>query len=391
MPYYNLVALCQTALSPNDLLISLKQIETFIGRDPNAPRWSPRLIDLDILAWGQEILSTELLTIPHPALTNRLFLLQLMASLQPKWRYPITDSIYSGLCLDEILHRHVKKNQHVLQALAPFPHLVGIVNVTPDSFSDGGCYFDPQKSLKRIQDLIVQGAAVVDIGAQSTRPGANLISPLEEWERLKEIFKHLSQDLASQLAKPFVSLDSYHLEVIQKALELYPVDWINDVQGNEDEDFLNFISKTKCKIIINHSLGIPPSQQSVLPFNKKPIECIYEWAQKKIELFKDYGIDKDRIILDPGIGFGKTASQSFSILRDIKYLKNLGCEILVGHSRKSFLDFSSAKPHSERDIETSGISHYLYSQGVDYLRVHNIELHHRSLSSLIAIKGYDGF
>lgn len=391
MPYYNLVALCQTSLLPNDLLVILKQIERLLGRNLNGPRWSPRSIDLDILAWDQEVISTEDLIIPHQALTQRPFLMQLMASLQPKWCYPATDSIYSGLCLDEILHLHIKKDKHFLQVLAPFPHLVGIVNITPDSFSDGGCYFDSQKALKRIQELISQGAAVIDIGAQSTRPGAKSISPLEEWERLESIFKYLSHNLASQLAKPFISLDSYHPEVIQRALELYPVDWINDVSGNEDEDFLKFISKTNCKIVINHSLGIPPSQQSVLSFNNNPIECIHEWAQKKIELFKIYGIEKDRIILDPGIGFGKTTSQSLSLLRDIKYLKNLGCEILVGHSRKSFLDFSSTKHHSERDIETSGISHYLYCQGVDYLRVHNIELHHRSLSSLIAVEGCYGF
>lgn len=385
------MALCQTSLSPNDLLVSLKQIEKLLGRDLNAPRWSPRVIDLDILAWDHEVILKEALIIPHQALIQRPFLMQLMASLQPKWYYPATDSIYSNLCLDEILHRHVKKDNHLLQALAPFPHLVGIVNVTPDSFSDRGCYFDSQKALKRIQDLTSQGAAVIDIGAQSTRPGAKPISFFEEWERLEPIFKYLSHDLAPQLAKPFISLDSYHLEIIQRALELYPIDWINDVHGNEDEGFLNFISKTTCKIVINHSLGIPPSQQSVLPFNKNPIECIYEWSQKKIELFKVYGIEKDRIILDPGIGFGKTASQSFALLRDIKYLKKLGCEILVGHSRKSFLDFSSTKHYSERDIETSGISHHLYRQGVDYLRVHNIELHHRSLSSLVALEGCYGF
>lgn len=391
LPYYNLVALCQTSLSPDDLLVILKQIERLLGRDLNGPRWSPRSIDLDILAWNHEVISMEDLTIPHQALTQRPFLMQLMAFLQPKWCYPATASIYSGLNLDAILHRHVKKDKHFLQVLAPFPHLVGIINITPDSFSDGGCYFDSKKALKRIQELISQGAAVIDIGAQSTRPLAKPISPFEEWERLESVFKYLSHHIASRPVKPFISLDSYHLEVIQRALELYPVDWINDVQGNEDEDFLNFISKTKCKIVINHSLGIPPSQKSVLPFNKNPIECVHEWAQKKIERFKVYGIEKNRIILDPGIGFGKTASQSFTLLRDIKYLKNLGCEILVGHSRKSFLDFSSTKPHSERDIETSGISHYLYRQGVDYLRVHNVELHHRSLSSLIAVEGCYGF
>lgn len=390
LPYYNLVVLGKTSFSPHDLLAMLKQVERKLGRDPHASRWSPRVIDLDILAWDQEVISSTDLVIPHPELIQRPFFIQLMASLWPEWCYPVPGFTYSGLSLNEILHSYIRKERHFLKSLSPFPHLVGIVNVTPDSFSDGGSNLCSQKSVEKIQEIIFQGAAVIDIGAQSTRPGAHPISSLEEWQRLEPVFEYLSSHLASQKVKPFISLDSHNPQVIRRALAYYPIDWINDVQGNEDVDFLKLVSETHCKVVLNHSLGIPPSQQQLLPFDKNPIECICEWAEKKILLFKSYGVDKERIIIDPGIGFGKSMLQSFSLLREISRLKSLGCEILVGHSRKSFLDCVTTHPYSERDIETMGISHYLYRQGVDYLRVHNIDYHHRALAPLVALEGYHG-
>jgi len=169
--------------------------------------------------------------------------------------------------------------------------------------------------------------------------------------------------------------------VIQKALEHYPVDWINDVLGMEDPEFMHLLSKTKCKIVINHSLGIPPSKERILPFVSHPIELISEWAEKKIALFHSYGISKDRLIIDPGIGFGKSVLQSISILKEINYLKNLGCEILVGHSRKSFLSYLTNRRAEERDIETIAVSSILSQAGVDYLRVHDVGAHQQFLSA----------
>lgn len=387
LPYLNLVILGKTSLSPDALLFHLKQIENELGRDPNALRWAPRIIDLDILAWDQQVISYEGLTIPHQDLMHRPFLIGLMASLDSEWHYPAPGLAYSHLSLSEILHYHIKSDNSFIKCFLPFPQMVGIVNVTPDSFSDGGCYFNAKIAIERIQELAVQGASVIDIGAQSTRPNAQCTSSTEEWERLEPIFDFLAHEFILRPSKPYISLDSYNSEVIQRALQCYPIDWINDVQGNEDHDFLNLISKTKCKIVINHSLGIPPSKENILPFNANPIQLVYDWAQSKIERFSLYGIPKDRIIVDPGIGFGKSMFQSFSLLREVGFLKKLGCEILVGHSRKSFLNLISTQHSSERDNETIGISHYLCKQGVDYLRVHNVEAHQRSLSALATMEG----
>jgi 2-amino-4-hydroxy-6-hydroxymethyldihydropteridine diphosphokinase/dihydropteroate synthase len=389
LPYLNLVVLGETDLSPAALLICLKKVESALGRDLNAPRWAPRTIDLDILAWDQRLIFDEGLTVPHQELIHRPFLMGLMASLDSEWRYPVPGHAYSHRSLIEILHRHIENNS-LIKCFSPAPQMVGIVNVTPDSFSDGGCYFNAKTASERIQELASQGASVIDIGAQSTRPRAECLTPAEEWRRLEPVFDFLARNFALRPSKPYISLDSYNLEVIQKAFQYYPLDWVNDVQGGKDPYLLELVAEKGCKIVINHSLSIPPSSETILPFNTRPIQRIYDWAQSKIERLSLYGIPRDKIIVDPGIGFGKSMFQSFSLLREIGGLKELGCEILVGHSRKSFLKLLSTKCSSERDIETVGISHYLCKQGVDYLRVHNVEAHQRSLSAFFAIESlYD--
>jgi len=388
LPYLNLVVTGITSLSPSSLLKTLKRFERELGRDFQAPRWAPRIIDLDILAWNDRILSEATLKLPHPELTNRPFLINLMASLQADWRYPVPGFLYSDLTLAEILHSHIKFNPEKGKCFLPFPQLVGIVNITPDSFSDGMKYLDAEKAVQRIQDLASQGAAIIDIGAQSTRPGAAFISTKEEWQRLKPVLDLVAQTFRNLLARPQISLDSYNPKIIKRALEHYPIDWINDVNGGKDEQLLQIVAETSCKILINHSLTIPPSRECVLPFDRSPISYLSDWAEKKIKQLDKFGLPKERIILDPGIGFGKSVFQSLSLLREIESLKKKGCEILVGHSRKSFLKIVSEG--LDRDIETMGISYSLLNRGVDYLRVHNVETHQRSLTASALLEGLDG-
>lgn len=387
LPYLNVVALGKTCLAPHALFARLRNIETEMGKQFGAPRWSPRLIDLDILAWEKQVFSDEVLSVPHKELLNRPFLLNLMATLQPNWCYPDPASTYYDLSLTEILHKHVFSDAKIIQAVMPFPQMVGIVNVTPDSFSDGGKYLQVDKAVLRMEELTKQGASVIDIGAQSTRPGALRVSSGEEWQRLEPLFQFLAKDFAYRLAKPGISLDTYYPEVIEKALQHYPIDWINDVEGNEDAAYLELVAKSGCKIVINHSLSIPPTSANLIAFDVSPILTVKEWAQKKIEKLAEFGISKNKIIVDPGIGFGKTVFQSLSLLKDIKCLRELGCEILVGHSRKSFLNYITSKPSKERDLETIGISHHLYKEGVEYLRVHDVESHMRVLSAAASLEG----
>lgn len=385
LPYLNLVISGTTSLSPHSLLKTLKGFERELGRDSNALRWAPRIIDLDILAWDDRIISEDALKLPHPELMNRPFLINLMASLQADWRYPVSGFPYSHSTLAEILHSHIKFDPEESKCFLPFPQLVGIVNVTPDSFSDGGKYLHAENAMQRIQELAVHGAAIIDIGAQSTRPGATRISTEEEWERLKPVLDLLTQNFQERLAKPQISLDSYDLEIIKRALECYPIDWINDVSGGKDENLLQFVAETNCKIVINHSLTIPASGKSVLPFDRSPISYLDDWVKEKIKQLDKFGISKERVIFDPGIGFGKSLFQSLSLLREIDVLKKTGCEILVGHSRKSFLKIVTDA--QDRDLETVGVSHFLLGKGVDYLRIHNIEAHQRSLTASALLGG----
>jgi dihydropteroate synthase/2-amino-4-hydroxy-6-hydroxymethyldihydropteridine diphosphokinase len=384
LPYLNLVVSGKTTLSPLLLLKKLKEIERELGRDQEALRWAPRVIDLDILAFDEEVFAEETLTIPHQELMNRPFLVSLMASLNANFRYPVPGLPYSHLTLGEIIHSHIQFDPGESKCFTPRTHLVGIVNVTPDSFSDGGKYLHAKQAVERIHELAAQGAAVIDIGGESTRPGAISLSIEEEWRRLQPVLDLLQHDFQARPAKPQISLDSYHPEVIERALQHYPIDWINDVSGGKDERLLQIVAKTSCKIVLNHSLTVPASK-AVLPFEKSAISSIHEWAEMKIRELEERGISRERIILDPGIGFGKSPLQSLALLREIELLQETGCEILVGHSRKSFLKFISHAP--DRDIETVGISHSLVRKGVDYLRVHNVEAHQRSLSAASLLEG----
>lgn len=379
-PYFNLVVIGNTTLSPLGLLRQLQEIEKELGRDHCAPKWAPRTIDLDILAWNEQVIEEEFLTIPHKELGNRSFLIPLMASLKPSWRHPASQSTYSRLTLSEILHFQICDSKRI-KYYTPFPHLVGIVNITPDSFSDGGAYLYAEKAVQRIEELTAQGAAVIEIGAQSTRPGAVCISKQQEWERLEPVLAFLSQDFASRIAKPQISLDSYRPEIVEKALRYYPIDWINDIQGGQNSRLIHMAVENQCRMVLNHSLTIPPCGENILSFDSDPMQFLYEWAEKTIEQFCTLGIDKEKIILDPGIGFGKSALQSFSILRDINRFKKLGCEVFVGHSRKSFLGLFFPTSPRERDLETLGISYHLWKERIDYLRVHNVEVHQKAFTA----------
>ena len=272
--------------------------------------------------------------------------------------------------------------------------LVGIVNVTPDSFSDGGAY----QANEKIAELIKYGADIIDIGAESTRPNAVLLSPEEEWQRLEPVIKNIdfasySNEALGQLSEatsdqvgaqpalcmnaiknPCWSFDTRHIETAQKLIASSKSQiFINDISCNEK--MYELAQEYGCKVIFTHTLSIPANPKITLPENVDAVEELYNWAARLLEKHPN-------IIIDVGIGFGKTAQQSLSIIKNISRIKSLGAEIMVGHSRKSFLSLFCHKPAKERDPETLVISSYLIGQKVDYLRVHDV----RSHASLLKIK-----
>lgn len=244
--------------------------------------------------------------------------------------------------------------------------IVAIVNITPDSFSDGGQLCDSKSVLTYIAAQIEAGADVVDIGAESTRPGATLLTPEEEWQRLAELLP------TARRAFPGVtlSLDTRHNQTAHKALN-EGIDWINDVSGASH--MLEAIAGSKCHYVAMHSLSVPPKSNETLPANADVIQIISDWAKKKMDEASKAGIAKERLILDPGIGFGKTAAQNWTLLRNMKALKHTtGVAWLAGHSRKSFFGKVDDGSALTRDLETHIVSAYLASSGIDFLRVHNV-------------------
>jgi 2-amino-4-hydroxy-6-hydroxymethyldihydropteridine diphosphokinase/dihydropteroate synthase len=380
-PYLNTAVLIDTEQAPLACLATLKDIEKQLGRDPGARSWAPRTIDLDILIWGDQQLNAPTLVIPHAGLLDRLFALLPLSELCPGWICPKSYTTALGLadaCLQlkgHLLHR----------VFAPHTQLVGIANITPDSFSDGGVYSAPDLAHAHIESLIVSGATVIDIGAQSTRPGAPQCGPEAEWARLAPILTVLSQNPFKH--KVQWSIDTYHTAVARQAIEQFDVDWINDVSGGADSALCDLLAATGKKGVFMHALSVPVDPTQHLPYEVPLMDCLHEWAVHKIRALEAYGLLPEQIILDPGIGFGKTAGQSLQLIKQVGQLHSLGVPLLVGHSRKSFMGIFTQVSASERDIETLGISGALYREKIDYLRVHQVDWHRRYLASQYAAEG----
>ncbi len=250
--------------------------------------------------------------------------------------------------------------------------LVGILNITPDSFSGDGLSSDLSSALKHFDEMVNDGADIIDIGCQSTRPGAEIISAVEEWHRLEPFLQKIKDK------KIPISIDSFHAEVIEKSLP-YNITYINDVSGGSAE-MARLAAEYHKKFIFMHSVTIPADKNKSLPENINIISYLSEWLLEKISFFTSLGLKKENLIFDPGIGFGKTIKQNLELIANIESFKKFGLEIYVGHSRKSFLSTFTDKPASERDSETALISNFLARKKVDYLRVHNIPLNKKAIS-----------
>lgn len=381
MAYLNLAISLDTTLSPDELLPLLKKIENHIGRKPK-DRWAPRIIDIDILAWDDLVKYEANLHIPHESLHERPFALWPLADLAPYWLYPLPGN-HQGKTAAELTEKWGSR----FTATAPFhtrqiaqridtPQLVGIINVTPDSFSDGGLYLTPDHAMQQIKELVNSGAEIIDIGAEATNPTAALIDAETEWQRLYPILSQLSSTLSELPIKPKISLDTRHSSTVKQAFN-FAIDWINDVSGLEDNEMREMVAWKKCDVVIMHHLTIPANKQHVLPINCNVVKVVYEWAIRKISQLTNSGIALEKIIFDIGIGFGKTAEQSLQLIQQIKHFHSLNTRLLVGHSRKRFLSLFTDKTYAERDLETEIISLFLANQHIDYLRVHNVDHHAR--------------
>ena len=246
------------------------------------------------------------------------------------------------------------------------PILMGILNLTPDSFSDGGRYNKILSAKKQINKLIKEGSKIIDVGGESTRPGSQEVKQLIEWNRIKESMKYL------KTKKIFVSLDTRKSFVMKKALN-YKLDLINDVSGlSYDKDTIKLLKKTNQPFVLHHMKGTPKSMQ-INPSYKNVLLDIYDYFEEKLKQIRKKGIKHNNIILDPGIGFGKNLKHNITLINNISIFHSLGLPIMLGLSRKRFIkDVSGLNDSKERIGGTVSSCIYSMLQGVQILRVHDV-------------------
>ena len=244
---------------------------------------------------------------------------------------------------------------------------MGVINLTPDSFSDGGKYNKKNLAKKRVYNLLSSGAKIIDVGGESTRPGANDINPVKEWDRIKFILKTLKNK------KSFISLDTRKSFVMEKASKV-KIDLINDVSGlTYDPETINFLKKTKKPFVIHHMRGTPKNMQ-IKPAYKNVLLDIYDFFETKLKYLRKQGIKHNNIILDPGIGFGKNLKHNITLLKNISIFHSLGLPVMLGLSRKRFIkDISKENDTKDRIGGTISSCIQAYLQGVQILRVHDVK------------------
>lgn len=392
MPYLNLAIRCETTLQPLELLEQIKNIEWSVGRKPTARHWGPREIDIDILAWDNVIFQHEKLNIPHAGLEQRPFALWPLADVAPLWIFP--EGKNAGKTAAEIVEvwgsrfsGNTPFHTRQIQQRIDTPQLVGIINVTPDSYSDGGLFLNSDSAVKQMQHLVNAGAEIIDIGAESTSPVASAISADQEWQRLEPVLTAIKAQQKNNIIMPKISIDTRHSDVAEKALA-FGVDWINDVTGLDNPHMREVVANSKADCVIMHHLSIPENRNNVLPRNQDPVKLVYEWAEKRLAELEKFGIHRERMIVDPGIGFGKMAEQSLAVLNHVNIFQSIGVRVLIGHSRKTFLSLFTDLPFAERDAETMAITLFLAQKNVNYIRVHNVDMCARGLKVAATMNGF---
>ena len=260
------------------------------------------------------------------------------------------------------------------------PWLMGIVNVTPDSFSDGGLYIAVDQAVQHAMSLIEQGAAIIDVGGESTRPGAEPVSASDEIERGIPVI----EQLAKRTTIP-ISIDTYKAEVARQAIAA-GAQIVNDISGlTFDPEMLPVCRDSDAGVICMHIQGTPQTMQQN-PHYENVVEEIAEFFQQRLDVMTNAGIPAERIVLDPGIGFGKTAENNLEILSRIARFHELGRPVLIGHSRKGFLSKVLHRKAVDRTFGSVGISIDLAEQGVDILRVHDVAAHRDALAAWRALR-----
>lgn len=366
--FLNLVWQTETTLPAESLLQFLKSIENRMGREKSI-RYGPRLIDLDILLYDDLILRSDALTIPHPQMSSRRFVLTPLCDLIPDGVHPESGKRYSELLAGlpasvcEVFEPDFTFEKPIFR-FGQKSYLMGIINLTADSFSEDGILSrtgnPAANALSQAKEFLSNGADILDLGAESTRPGFTAIAMEEEIHRLIPALRLIKRHFPQCV----ISVDTTKARVAAAVLAA-GADWINDIHGASDDEMAQVIAEAGCPMVLMRHEPLDPNQPAIAQVQVQ-LEALIAHASEA-------GIRRDKIMLDPGIGFGTTAWQNMEILQSLPAIRSLGYPLLVGPSRKSFIGHLLQKPVGERLSGTAAAAVSALQNGADILRLHDVK------------------
>lgn len=382
--YLNIVAAIATDLSPLALLSLAKDIEHELGRERTI-RWGPRIIDIDILTYGDTVAdlwdeeSGRELSIPHPSMEERAFVLGPLVEIAPSFVHPKHKTPIQEL-LDDLGDEASMRRLPLPLEWGWRTYVMGIVNMTPDSFSgDGLLNRDTwvEETVAQGRQFVEDGADILDVGGESTRPGSTPVSAEEERERVVPAIRALR----AAVSVP-ISVDTYRASVASAALDA-GADWVNDVWGlRMDPKMAPLLADAGCPTVLMHNRSRPKDVRQGERLGGRYVGIEYEdlledirrELLESVELARNAGMHRENIILDPGIGFGKTVSQNLRLIDELHQIKALGFPLLLGSSRKSFIGYTLDLPPEERVEGTAATVAIGIDRGADIVRVHDVRL-----------------
>jgi dihydropteroate synthase len=249
--------------------------------------------------------------------------------------------------------------------------IMGILNVTPDSFSDGGQFFSLEAAVLHARELIAEGAEIIDVGGESTRPGADPVSPEEELHRVIPVIREIRSEFPSVL----ISVDTYKAETARQAI-LAGADIVNDITAlRGDPKMIDVIRENEVAVVLMHMQGLPKTMQ-VAPSYREVVSEVIEFLRERCDWLVSHGVDREAIAIDPGFGFGKRLADNIQLMRNLEAFQTLTRPLVVGVSRKSALgqlSGDSALPASKRIWPTVALTCLLREKGAHLLRVHDVK------------------
>ncbi len=261
--------------------------------------------------------------------------------------------------------------------------IMGIINTTPDSFSDGGRHFSSHAAIQQAEAMIAGGVDIIDIGGESTRPFSAGVSSEEELRRVLPVIEEIRKHHKTE-----ISIDTTKAEVAREAIAA-GADIINDISAlGKDGEMLSLVKKTSAPVILMHMQGTPETMQ-INPHYDDVIKEILEFFRGKIAMLEDNGVDRNRLIIDPGIGFGKTRQHNLTIIKHLERFSELGLPVLLGHSRKRFLGDITGLEADHRDLPTAVVAALALDKNVAIIRVHDVASTRQALQVALAVANAD--